>query len=79
MKIKLTETQYNRLLTEDKNYGRLGDTFQQYMVRVFKFLGKKNLSDEEIKKTIIYYCIIVNIYYYIHSKNAAASCQQHSS
>jgi hypothetical protein len=52
MKIKLTETQYNRLLTEDKNYGRLGDTFQQYMVRVFKLLGKKNLSDEEMKKTI---------------------------
>jgi hypothetical protein len=52
MKIKLSETQYNRLLTEDKNYGRLGDTFQQYMVRVFKLLGKKNLSDEGMKKTI---------------------------
>jgi hypothetical protein len=52
MKIKLTETQYNRILTEDKNYGRLEDTFQQYMVRVFKLLGKKNLSDEGMKKTI---------------------------
>lgn len=52
MKIKLTETQYNRLLTEDKNYGRLGDSFQQYMIRTFKLLGKKNLSDEEMKKTI---------------------------
>ena len=52
MKIKLTENQYNRLLTEDKNYGRLGDSFQQYMIRTFKLLGKKNLSDEEMKKTI---------------------------
>ena len=52
MKIKLTENQYNRLLTEDKNYGTLGDSFQQYMIRTFKLLGKKNLSDEEMKKTI---------------------------
>lgn len=52
MKIKLTETQYNRILTEDKNYGTLGDSFQQYMIRTFKLLGKKNLSDEEMKKTI---------------------------
>ena len=53
MKIKLTENQYNRLLTEDKNYGRLGDSFQQYMIRTFKLLGKKNLSDEEMKKYTI--------------------------
>jgi hypothetical protein len=51
MKVRLTEYQYNRLLTEDTNYGRLGDTFQQYMIRTFKLLSKKSLSDDEIKKT----------------------------
>lgn len=51
MKVRLTEEQYNRLLTEDTNYGRLGDTFQQYMIRTFKLLSKKSLSDNEIKKT----------------------------
>ncbi len=52
MKIKLSESQYNRLLTEDKNYGRLGSTFQPFMIRTFKLISKKNLSDSEVKKLI---------------------------
>ena len=43
MKVKLTESQYNRLLTEDtgENWGRVSKTVNAFIVRVFKKIRDK--------------------------------------
>jgi hypothetical protein len=42
MKIKLTESQYNRLLTEDTGkFGRLTDKVTPFIVKLFKLIEKK--------------------------------------
>ena len=43
MKIKLTESQYNRLLTEDtgENWGRVSKTVNPFMVKVFEKISDK--------------------------------------
>lgn len=50
MKIRLTERQYKRLLTEDKDYGKLDSTITKYMIRMFEFLDdmhtKKGFADK---------------------------------
>jgi hypothetical protein len=50
MKIRLTEGQYSRLLTEDKDYGRLDSTITKYMIKMFEFLDdmhtKKGFADK---------------------------------
>lgn len=59
MKIRLTEQQYSRLLIENKDFGRLGDTIQDYTIKIFKVLlgdnVKYNKSQEGIIKFIIEY------------------------
>ena len=50
MKIRLTERQYSRLLTEDKDYGKLDSTITTYMIKMFEFLDdmhtKKGFTDK---------------------------------
>jgi hypothetical protein len=50
MKIRLTERQYSRLLTEDKDYGKLDSTITTYMIKMFEFLDdihtKKGFADK---------------------------------
>ena len=43
MKVKLTESQYNRLLTEDtgENWGRVSKTINAFIVRLFKKIREK--------------------------------------
>lgn len=43
MKVKLTESQYNRLLTEDtgENWGRVSKTVNAFIVRLFKKIREK--------------------------------------
>ena len=43
MKVKLTESQYNRLLTEDtgENWGRVSRTVNAFIVRLFKEIRDK--------------------------------------
>ena len=43
MKVKLTESQYNRLLTEDtgENWGRVSKTVNAFIVRLFKEIRDK--------------------------------------
>ena len=57
MKIRLTEEQYRRLLIEDKDYGRLGEKVQQYMVNMFELLDKRiqtpAIESEDNKDEII--------------------------
>lgn len=51
MKIRLTEGQYERLLTENENFGRLGDVITEPILKIFKLLekkyGKSNLLDKK--------------------------------
>ena len=46
MKVKLTESQYNRLLTEDtgENWGRVSKTVNASMVKIFKLIRNKILD-----------------------------------
>jgi len=50
MKIRLTERQYSRLLTEDKDYGKLDSTITTYMIKMFEFLDdihtRKGFADK---------------------------------
>lgn len=49
MKIKLTETQYNRLLTEDtEKFGRLTDKVTPFIVKLFKIIEKQLPSESNI-------------------------------
>ncbi len=50
MKIKLTESQYNRLLTEDtgENWGRVSKTVNPFMVKVFEKIRDK-IQNGELK------------------------------
>lgn len=58
MKIRLTETQYKRLLTENKDFGRLDSTIQEYMVKIFKVLWERmgdGKTETEMLKFIMDY------------------------
>jgi len=46
MKIKLTESQYNRLLTEDSDdWGRLTDKVTPFIVKLFKLIQNKSINE----------------------------------
>ena len=49
MKIRLTEGQYNRLLTEDKDFGSLPDTFTPAIVKIFKLLNRNEQQYRTLK------------------------------
>lgn len=79
MKIRLTETQYKRLLTEviqpsdvDKDFGRLDSTIQEYMVKIFKVLWERmgdGKTEPEMLKFIIDYFGLSNHEAYIMLHN----------
>lgn len=51
MKIRLTESQYERLLTENEKFGKLGDVITEPIIKIFRLLekkyGKSNLLDRK--------------------------------
>lgn len=49
MKIRLTEGQYNRLLTEDKDFGSLPDTFTPAIIKIFKLLNRNEQQYRTLK------------------------------
>jgi|TARA_R110000803_G_scaffold157747_2_gene222052 hypothetical protein len=54
MKIKLTEHQYNRLLTEDtshEDWGRLSKNVDQFTIKIFNYIRKK-ITDSQLKMNI---------------------------
>jgi hypothetical protein len=53
MKIKLTESQYNRLLTEqDQDFGRLTDKVTPFIVKLFKLIEKQLPPDSDIPSKV---------------------------
>jgi len=55
MKIKLTELQYNRLLTEDtEDWGRLTDKVTPFIVKLFKLIENKLPSESNIREKILF-------------------------
>jgi len=53
MKIKLTESQYNRLLTEqDQDFGRLTDKVTPFIVKLFKLIEKQLPSKSNIHSKV---------------------------
>lgn len=49
MKIRLSESQYNRLLTEDKDFGSLPDTFTPAIIKIFKLLNRNEQQYRTLK------------------------------
>ena len=55
MKIKLTESQYNRLLTEDtEDWGRLTNKVTPFIVKLFKLIQNKLPSESNIREKILF-------------------------
>jgi len=53
MKIKLTESQYNRLLTEqDQDFGRLTDKVTPFIVKLFKLIEKQLPPDSDVPSKV---------------------------
>jgi hypothetical protein len=51
MKIRLTESQYERLLTENEKFGKLGGVITEPIIKIFRLIekkyGKSNLLDRK--------------------------------